>query len=101
MSDEYGWRTRPVAGIGIAGLDHIAVTDRWERDAKTTASHYFEQVGGPVPVALCAMARLELETAPHFLGIIGADKTGDLVLRLLGQGGVDTCGVTRRQATPH
>lgn len=75
-----GWRSRRVAGTGIVGLDHVAVTDRWERDTKSTASHYFEQVGGPVPVALMAMARFGLDQRPCFVGMIGEDMAGDTIL---------------------
>ncbi|MBC8139263.1 MAG: carbohydrate kinase family protein [Fibrella sp.] len=83
------WRTRRVAGIGIVGLDHVAVTDRWERDTKSTATHYFEQVGGPVPVALMAMARLGLDELPLIAGSVGEDGAGEKVHWLL-SGDVDT-----------
>ncbi|MBC7808805.1 MAG: hypothetical protein H7145_21945 [Akkermansiaceae bacterium] len=97
------WRTRRVAGIGIVGLDHVAVTDRWERDMKSTATRYFEQVGGPVPVALMAMARLGLDEPPLFVGNIGEDTAGDEVLNVLQECGVSS-EFTRARAghrTPH
>ena len=83
--DTSDWREHRVVGIGIVGLDHVAVTDRWERDGKSTASHYFEQVGGPVPVALMAMARLGMNTAPLFAGVIGEDDVGRIVRRELSE----------------
>lgn len=89
------WRIRPVAGIGIVGLDHVAVTDLWERDTKSTATHYFEQVGGPVPVALMAMARLGMTESPGFHTALGGDKTGDRILELLNESRVDTRPVRR------
>ena len=91
------WRTRPVAGIGIVGLDHVAVTDRWERDTKSTATHYFEQVGGPVPVALMAMARLGLSEPPRFWGRVGKDLGGNHILRELKRAGLNVEGI--RQPT--
>ena len=75
------WRTRPVAGIGIVGLDHVAVTNQWKLDTKSTASHYFEQVGGPVPVALMAMAKLGLEQPLLFFGAIGKNDLASAVIR--------------------
>ncbi|MBC8139806.1 MAG: hypothetical protein H7Y38_00015 [Armatimonadetes bacterium] len=92
-ADTNDWRKRPVAGIGIVGLDHVAVTDTWERDGKSVASLYFEQVGGPVPVALMAMARLGLADAPCFCGIVGRDAAGRTITRELRDGGVDTSQV--------
>ena len=83
------WRTRPVAGIGIVGLDHVAVTDSWERDGKSSSSRYFEQVGGPVPVALMTMARLGLEEPPRFYWTVGRDEAGAKVRRLLEENSVD------------
>lgn len=97
------WRERPVAGIGIVGLDHVVVTDRWERDAKTTASHYFEQAGGPVPVALCAMARLGLAEPPRFYGVVGEDETANTIRRWLTEAGVDASPIrpARGESTGH
>ncbi len=89
------WRTRPVAGIGIVGLDHVAVTDRWERDTKSTANHYFEQVGGPVPVALMAMSRLGMAEPPCFRGIVGRDEAGKTVLRDLKNAGIEVSSIRR------
>lgn len=103
MSSKSDWRTRRVAGIGIVGLDHVAVTDRWERDTKSTATHYFEQVGGPVPVALMAMARLGLVELPLFAGAIGEDYAGGTVQgQLFGE--VDTTLIREyfyEGGTPH
>lgn len=97
------WRTRPVAGIGIVGLDHVAVTDRWEHDTKSTATHYFEQVGGPVPVALMAMARLGLSDTPLLVSNVGRDTAGDELLNLLQECDVDSEFVRSRvgHRTPH
>lgn len=94
------WRTRPVVGIGIVGLDHVAVTDRWEEDTKSAASHYFEQVGGPVPVALMAMARLGIASPPRFVGRIGDDDAGQMVWEQLIESGIDTAALERVSDAP-
>jgi Sugar kinases, ribokinase family len=93
------WRSRPVVGLGLVNIDFVAVAERVERDEKTTARHYFEQVGGPVPVALTAMARLGLEAPPVALGVVGDDRAGDDVRRLLTEDGVDASLLARAEAT--
>lgn len=87
------WGTSPVVGVGMAGLDHVAVTDSWETDTKSAASQYFEQVGGPVPVALAAMARLGMNTPPRFFGAVGDDDAGKTIRALLSGAGVDAEGM--------
>lgn len=89
------WRERSVIGLGLVNKDFVARVPAWERDQKTVATAYFEQVGGPVPVALTAMARLGLETPPAFLSVVGADKDGHDLAELLTAEGVDTSLLTR------
>jgi sugar/nucleoside kinase (ribokinase family) len=84
-----------VVGLGLVNLDLVAVADAVERDHKAQASALFSQVGGPVPVALAAMARLGLESPPAFIGAVGADADGDMVAALLAEGRVDTSGLAR------
>src|SRR5690349_17671529 len=82
-------RGRPVVGLGLINKDFVAVVPSWERDEKVNATAYFEQVGGPVPVALMAMARLGMATPPFFLGVVGADRDGGDLTGLLQADGVD------------
>ena len=67
---------RPVNTIRGINKDFIAVVPSWERDQKTRATHYLEQVGGPVPVALTAAARLGGVECVH-LGVVGDDREAD------------------------
>jgi sugar/nucleoside kinase (ribokinase family) len=83
----------PTVGIGHVNVDQVAVVPVWERDQKAVASHYFEQVGGPVPVALAAMARLGVGVPPVFLGVVGDDGDGARVREWLGEAGVDASSV--------
>jgi len=93
------WKARPVAGLGLVNKDFVAVAESVERDGKANAQHYFEQVGGPVPVALTAMARLGLDSRPAFLGVIGADHHGEHLAALLEEDGVDALPLKREGTT--
>ncbi|MBC8103123.1 MAG: hypothetical protein H7Z41_11105 [Cytophagales bacterium] len=84
-----------IIGIGLAGKDCVVQVEAWERDEKTTASAYLEQVGGPVPVALMAMARLGLPQKPLLLSVIGGDPEGEQVSRWLGEGGIENAFLQR------
>jgi ribokinase len=74
-------------GLGLINADFVAVVPAWERDEKVRAVHYFEQVGGPVPVALQTIARLG-DDACAFLGVVGDDRIGDDLGRALTESGV-------------
>lgn len=90
----------PVVGLGLVNKDFVASVPSWERDGKVAASAYFEQVGGPVPVALAALARLEGGPGNvSLLGVLGDDRDGDDLLGWLAAGGVDGSLVTRAPAT--
>jgi sulfofructose kinase len=83
----------PVLGFGLINKDYVAVVPSWERDQKAEATHLFEQVGGPVPVALMTVARLGCPNPIEFLGMLGKDRDGEHVLELLRREGVGTEGV--------
>jgi len=76
-----------VVGFGLINKDFVAVVPAWERDQKVRATHYFEQVGGPVPVALTAVARLGGLACVH-LGVVGSDRDADDLARWLEEQGV-------------
>lgn len=84
-----------VVGLGLVNKDFVAVVPAWERDEKVNAAAYFEQVGGPVPVALTSMARLGLTTPPAFLGVVGDDRDADDLARLLEADGVTADNLNR------
>lgn len=85
----------PIVGFGLINKDYVACVPAWERDQKTEATHYFEQVGGPVPVALTALARLGVPDTVAFLGVLGDDRDGDDLREWLGEEGVDAAGCVR------
>jgi len=76
-------------GFGLVNIDLIAVVPHWERDCKVDASQWIEQLGGPVPVALCAAARVAPETCPLFIGTVGNDPFSDAVAQELAHFGVE------------
>jgi sugar/nucleoside kinase (ribokinase family) len=77
----------PVIGYGLINKDYLAVVPAWERDQKAEATHFIEQVGGPVPVALMTMARLGCANI-EFLGTVGEDRDGEHLCALLQEEGV-------------
>lgn len=88
-------KDRPVVGVGLVNKDFVASVPSWERDAKVSASAYLEQVGGPVPVALAALARLGTDTPISLLGVIGDDHDGAEITHWLGTDRIDTGFLTR------
>lgn len=88
-----------VVGIGLVNKDHVLSVPSWERDQKSGATASVEQVGGPVPVALAAIARLGTNDRLCFLGVIGDDRDGDDIARWLHDDGVDTSMMTRAPGT--
>lgn len=86
---------KAVVGFGLVNKDYVAFVPAWERDQKTTATHYFEQVGGPVPVALQTIARLGTTRPVSLLGVVGDDRDGEDIAQLLGETGVQAGLVTR------
>ncbi|WP_395141091.1 carbohydrate kinase family protein [Armatimonas sp.] len=78
-----------VVGFGLINKDFVAVVPTWERDTKVRATHYFEQVGGPVPVALTAVAKLGGLACVH-LGVVGDDRDADDLARSLDEQGVSS-----------
>jgi len=71
----------------------VAVVPSWERDQKAEATHFFEQVGGPVPVALVTMVRLGCPFPIEFVGQVGEDRDGHHIRELLEREGVGVSGV--------
>lgn len=79
---------RRIVGFGLINKDCVAVVPQWERDGKFAATRYFEQIGGPVPVALTAIARLGYEGPIDFLGVAGDDREAEELERWLQEQGV-------------
>ena len=75
-------------GFGLVNHDTVACAENIALDSKVRASAFFEQVGGPVPVALQCAVRLGGIRATH-LGVVGADTVGDDIERRLEATGVN------------
>ena len=78
-----------LVGFGLINKDFVAVVPAWERDTKVRASRYFEQVGGPVPVALTAVAKLG-GLSCLYLGVVGDDRDADDLARSLDEQGISS-----------
>lgn len=80
--------TLGVFGIGTVVLDHVVVLPQFPRqDTKTPVLAQWQQVGGPVPVALSTAAYYGTKCA--FAGNWGLDAAGDRIQDELHRRGVD------------
>ena len=76
-----------VIGLGLAVVDHIYVVDSLDfRASRVRYSARIEAGGGMVSTALCQVAALGCRA--EILSLIGADREGRLVRRLLREAGV-------------
>ncbi len=89
MSGNRSREVKPLVGFGLVNIDLIAVVPTLLRDRKVDASLWIEQLGGPVPVALCAAARLAPDIAPTFVGTVGDDAFASILTADLEFFGVD------------
>lgn len=81
-----------VVGIGRCCLDHIAVLKSLPRaDTKVPMARYAMVGGGQSSTAMVALSRLGLKTA--FVGVVGDDALGEMLVAELKAEGVDTTGV--------
>ena len=88
-----------IVGIGLVNKDIVAVVPGVVPGNKTAATHFWEQVGGPVPVALQTIARLGYD-APSFdnflngairlFSVTGGDITARDLRGVLDRWGVET-----------
>jgi len=79
-------------GLGLTVLDHTFLVDPFPRpDEKIEARLYSSQVGGPVPTALCVLARFGAQA--YLLAKIGNDHEGRAVREALRSFGVSTSGL--------
>lgn len=81
---------KTLVGFGLLNKDLVAVALGIQRDHKSEATRYFEQVGGPVPVALQCAARLGGIRTIH-LGVTGDDTEGTELASWLSEFGVTSC----------
>jgi ribokinase len=65
-------------GLGLCALDYTFLVDRYPRlDEKIDAASFSRQGGGPVPTALCTLAKFGI--ACSFVGKCGNDSDGKLL----------------------
>ncbi|MCX6348639.1 MAG: carbohydrate kinase family protein [Candidatus Aureabacteria bacterium] len=88
-----------VVGIGRSCIDHIAIVKGLPRvDTKTPVLRYAMAGGGQSSTAMVALARLGLKTA--YVGVVGDDALGEMVVAGLKREGVDTSGVKVIKGVP-
>ena len=84
-------KSASIVGVGLINQDIVAVVPHWGGDEKVNAERMWEQIGGPVPVALCAMAWLGLPAPPHFIGVVADDADGKAISERLTSAGIIPC----------
>ncbi len=96
---EYGSAMTTVTCVGLAVLDLVfGVETRPDRGRKTFADSMTLIGGGPAANAAVAVACLDGDA--RFIGRLGDDIIGDLIIDDFAKWGVDASGVRRIQATP-
>lgn len=75
-------------GLGLCALDYTFVVDRYPRlDDKIDTASFSRQGGGPVPTALCTLAKFGVPSS--FVGKCGKDSDGKLLRDELRRFGVN------------
>jgi sulfofructose kinase len=81
-------------GVGLCALDYLSILPRYpESNQKTHVVESRIQGGGPVPTAVYALAKYGWKSA--FVGCVGADSGGDIIVEGLRNGGVDVSKMVR------
>ena len=81
-------KAKRIFGVGRVILDHVVVLPAFpECDTKCLVSEHWQQVGGPVPVALSTAAHFGIQTT--FLGPWGNDAAGREISTSLSERGID------------
>jgi sugar/nucleoside kinase (ribokinase family) len=81
-------------GIGLCALDFLNLLPHYpDSNEKINITESRIQGGGPVPTAMYALSRYGWKTA--FIGCVGQDWSGDIILSGLKQGGVDVSRAVR------
>ena len=88
-----------VIGIGRSCMDHLALLEAMPRiDSKVPMVRYRMVGGGQTATAMVALSRLGLKVA--YIGKVGDDAGGRLVVDGLEKEGVDTSGVILERGVP-
>lgn len=92
-------KQRDVVAVGAATIDLVIEVERLPgHDEKVMGRHVGWLPGGTVPNFACAASRLGLRTG--FLGTVGDDASGSLVVEDFHRFGVDTDHLTTLRGTP-
>lgn len=91
------FRSRRVAVVGDFLLDQyiIGTSARVSREAPIVVVDYQDTVYHPGGAANAAQNVTALGAAANAVGVLGPDREGDVLVRLLGARGVDTAGLVR------
>ena len=85
-----------VVGLGCCAWDYLMVVETHPPiDTKCDALHMEEQGGGPTATAMVTVARLGAKSA--FVGAVGDDERGRLIVSALDEEGVDTGQIRVRE----
>ena len=88
--------TPPLVFVGTATHDTIALVDRYpDVDERVLVDDLVVAGGGPAATAAVAASRLGRRVA--FVGMVGDDTVGDVIVAGLRAEGVDTSGISRRK----
>lgn len=88
-----------VVGIGRNCIDHLAILQSMPRiDSKVPMIRYWVEGGGQAATAMVALSRLGLKVA--YVGIVGDDFQGKMVVEGLQKEGVDTSNVVIEKGIP-
>lgn len=91
--------TAPVAFVGAATLDAIALVDGFPApDQRVVADQVLFAGGGPAATAAVAASRLGAQAS--FIGAVGDDADGDRIVNDLSAEGVDVSGIVRVSQQP-
>ena len=92
-------KQRDVVAVGAATIDLVIKVERLPgHDEKVMGRHVGWLPGGTVPNFACAASRLGLRTG--FLGTVGDDASGSLIVEDFHRFGVDTDHLTTLRGTP-
>ena len=86
-----------IVGLGFCGHDYLCIVPRIPVDDKVQAVQTLEQGGGPAATGVCAAARLGAKVS--FIGAVGDDQRGQMILQGLAREGIDTSGIKIRLAS--
>ena len=77
-----------VVGLGALNMDYLYRVERIQDDGETTVKDAKQSPGGSAANTIYGLARLGVKTG--FVGVVGDDTDGELLIKDFQKGGVDT-----------